>query len=206
MADSSKTDWRLEGEYFETCNCATTCPCIWLKPPTEGECKLLVGWHIERGYLGETRLDGLNVALACYAPGNMHNGNWQVALYLDQRANEKQRIALEQIFGGRFGGQPALLMRFVRKFLGSYCARIDFLANGKRRRMVVEGVAEAEIEGIEGIRGGVPTIDNPPLCVVASHPAAVAKSKRYVYRDQDFHWEFTERNGFYSPFVYGSEC
>lgn len=197
-------DWRLEGEYFEACNCISVCPCIWLNPPSEGECKLLVGWHIDRGHLGATCLDGLNVALACYAPGNMRDGNWQVALYLDRRVNEAQRVALEQIFSGRVGGQPALLMSFVTKVLGSYLAKIDFMADGKRRRMVIEGVAEAEIEGIEGIRGGASTIDNPPLCVVTSHPAAVAKSKRYTYRDPNFHWEFTDRNGFYSPFIYES--
>ncbi len=202
MANMVETDWQLEGEYFETCNCATACPCIWLNPPTEGECKLLVGWHIGRGHFGSTRLDDLNVALACYAPGRMGDGNWQAMLYLDQRVNEDQWVALEQIFTGKVGGQPALLMGLVSQIFGSYLARIDFRAEGKRRRMVIEGVAEAEIEGIDGIRGGVPTIDNPPLCVVSSHPAAVAKSRRYSYRDQGFQWEFTNRNGFYSPFVY----
>jgi hypothetical protein len=204
MADTSiKADWRLEGEYFETCNCAVACPCIWLNPPTEGECKLLVGWHIGRGYLENTRLDGLNVALACYAPGNMRAGNWQAVLYLDRRASEEQRFALEQIFHGRVGGQPALLMGFVSELFGTFPAKIEFLAEGRQRRMTIEGVAEASIEGIEGIRGGVPTIDNPLLCVVTSHPAVVAESKRYSYRDQGFCWEFTDRNGFYSPFVYG---
>src|SRR4051794_35848564 len=42
-----KADWSLNGSYFETCNCETSCPCIWLQPPSEGNCTLLMGWHIE---------------------------------------------------------------------------------------------------------------------------------------------------------------
>lgn len=83
----------------------------------------------------------------------MGDGNWQAVLYLDQRVDEDQWVALEQIFSGRVGGQPALLMGFVSKIFGSYLARIDFRAEGKRRRLVVDGVAEAEIEGIDEIRG-----------------------------------------------------
>lgn len=197
-----QNDWRLEGEYFEACNCMSVCPCIWLNPPSEGDCKLLVGWHIDCGHLGAVRLDGLNVALACYAPGHMQDGNWQAVLYLDQRVDEEQWIALERIFSGHMGGQPALLMSFVTRILGGYLADITFRAEGQQRQMVIEGVAEAKIEGIDGIRGGVPTIDNPPLCVVPSHPAVVAKSTRYVYQDFGFRWDFVGRNGFYSPFVY----
>lgn len=33
--------WNLQGDYFETCNCVTACPCVWLQPPTEGNCKLM---------------------------------------------------------------------------------------------------------------------------------------------------------------------
>ncbi|GAB4358512.1 MAG: DUF1326 domain-containing protein [Methylohalobius sp. ZOD2] len=203
MSKNVEIEWRLEGEYFETCNCEAACPCIWFKPPTDGDCRLLVGWHIKRGRYGATRLDNLNVALACYAPGNMKDGEWQAALYLDERVNEDQWVALEQIFSGQVGGQPALLLGFVTKVLGSQLARIDFRMDGERRRLVIEGVAEAEVEGIQGIRGGVPAIDNPPLCVVSSHPSRVAKSRTYTYQDYGFKWEFSGRNGFYSPFVYG---
>ncbi|MEK6736727.1 MAG: DUF1326 domain-containing protein, partial [Pseudomonadota bacterium] len=34
--------WSLQGSYFEACNCETACPCVWLQPPSEGNCKLLV--------------------------------------------------------------------------------------------------------------------------------------------------------------------
>jgi hypothetical protein len=30
--------WKLEGDYFEGCNCDITCPCTFTEDPDEGEC------------------------------------------------------------------------------------------------------------------------------------------------------------------------
>ena len=68
--------WNLKGTYFETCNCEVACPCVFLSPPTEGECQVLVAWHVDQGKDGEVGLDGLNVAMAITAPG--HHGRDQV--------------------------------------------------------------------------------------------------------------------------------
>jgi hypothetical protein len=48
--------WKVSGTYFEGCNCTISCPCIFLNAPTEGECTLLVGWHIEQGSFGNVAL------------------------------------------------------------------------------------------------------------------------------------------------------
>ena len=32
-------EWKVTGTYFEACNCDVACPCIFLSPPTTGECK-----------------------------------------------------------------------------------------------------------------------------------------------------------------------
>ena len=200
MSETKK--WQLEGSYFETCNCETACPCVWLQAPTEGDCKLLVAWHIETGYLENQTLDNLNVALACYAPGNMPEGNWQAALYIDEQADESQYDALTQIFSGQQGGHLAILMSFVSDVLGIKKVKIDYHEDGKKRFMSIPGIAQAEIEGIQGITGAESSISNPPLCVVSSHPSTVAKSKQYQYQDFDKNWQFSDRNGYYSPFIY----
>ena len=31
------SDWKLEGLYFEACNCDAACPCVFLSPPTMGD-------------------------------------------------------------------------------------------------------------------------------------------------------------------------
>jgi len=37
---------------------------------------------------------------------------------------------------------------------------------------------------------------------VPNRPTVVAKSKRLSYHDHGFDWEFSEKNGFYSPFSF----
>ena len=199
---TEKIDWQLQGSYFETCNCETSCPCIWLQDRSEGDCKLLVAWHIETGHLADQSLDNLNVALACYALGNMKEGNWQAALYIDERANDAQVDAITQIFSGQQGGHLAILMSFVSEVLGIKRVKIDYQEDGKKRRMSIPGIAQAEIESIQGITGEESMISNPPLCVVSSHPAIVAKSNQYQYQDFDKDWQFSDRNGYYSAFIY----
>ena len=199
---SETKNWNLQGSYFETCNCETACPCVWLKPPTEGNCKLLVAWHIEQGHLNDQALDGLNVALACYSPGHMKDGNWQAALYVDERASDPQFDAIVQIFSGQQGGHPAILMSFVTEVLGMKRVKIDYQEQDGQRQLTIPNIAQAEIESIEGITGGQATINNPPLCVVTSHPTVVARSKNYRYKDYDKDWTFSDRNGYFSAFIY----
>lgn len=202
MSQQTQPNWQLQGSYFETCNCEAACPCVWFQPPTEGNCKLLVAWHIEQGHCDRLRLDNLNVALACYAPGHMKEGNWQAALYIDERADEEQEQAISRIFGGQLGGHPAILMSFVSEVIGIRRVRVDYREEGERRLLHIPEIAQAEIEGIKGINGSLSSIANPPLCVVDSHPSQVAKSKQYQYHDHDKHWQFSDRNGYYSPFTY----
>lgn len=195
-------EWKLQGSYFETCNCEVACPCVWLQPPSEGDCKLLVAWHIDKGHFAEQSLNNLNIALACYAPANMKDGNWQAALYIDQRANDAQFDAITQIFSGQQGGHLEILMSFVTEVLGIKKVKIDYKEQGNKRFMSIPDIAQVEIESTQGITGAQSTISNPPLCVVSSHPATVAKSKKYQYQDFDKDWQFNDRNGYYSAFCY----
>jgi len=54
----------------------------------------------------------------------MTEGNWQAVLYLDHRADRGQQQALEDIFCGREGGHPALLMGFVSRVLAMNGIRV----------------------------------------------------------------------------------
>ena len=194
--------WNLVGTYFEACNCEVACPCVFLGPPTTGECTGLVGWHIDKGSFGDVTLDGLNVMLAVYSPGHMLQVKWRVALYLDERATQAQRDALTQIYAGQAGGHPAVLASFVGQVLGVKSVAIDYRAEGKQRSLRVPNLAEAEIEALPGQDGAEITVSNHPVCVAPGYPAVVAKSKRLSYRDHGFQWEVSEKNGYYSAFSY----
>ena len=155
--------WNLKGTYFETCNCHVACPCVFLSPPTEGECGVLVAWHVEQGKDDQTDLSGLNVAMAITAPGTMAQTKWRAALYLDERASDAQKQALTKIFAGKAGGHPEALASFVEDVLGVASVRIDYRAQGKRRSLAIPNIARAEIEAIEGQGGGEVTVSGHPL-------------------------------------------
>ncbi len=194
--------WNLTGTYFEACNCDVACPCVFLSPPTTGECTLFVGWHIDKGDYGSVSLDGLNVALAVHSPGHMATTKWKAALYFDDKASEAQKNALMQIFTGQAGGHPAVLVSFVGEVLGAKSVGIDYHANGKRRSLKIADVVEAEIEAISGAGGAEVTVTGHPLAIAPGYAAMVAKSKKLSYHDYGLQWEISEKNGFFSPFVY----
>jgi hypothetical protein len=194
--------WKLEGHYLEACNCKPACPCVFLSPPTEGDCTVLVGWHIDKGNFGAVKLDGLNASLAVHSPGVMHEVKWKAALYLDDKADAAQKGALTQIFAGQAGGHPARLGAFIGEVLGVSSVPIDFKSEGKRRTLRVGTVGEADIEGIGGATGADVTVNNHPLCIAPGYPAVVARSKALRYKDHGYQWTLSDRNGLYSPFMY----
>lgn len=195
-------NWSLAGTYFEACNCDVACPCVFLSPPTTGDCTVLVGWHIDKGGHGNVALDGLNVALAVHSPGNMVTTKWQAALYFDDKASEAQKNALVQIFTGQSGGHPAVLVSFVGQVLGAKSVGIDYHADGKRRSLKIADIVEAEIEAISGAGGSDVTINGNPLAISPGYAPTVAKSKKLSYHDYGLQWEISDKNGFFSPFAY----
>ena len=194
--------WNLTGTYFETCNCEAACPCVFLSPPSTGECTVLVAWHIDQGRSDDVTLDGLNVALAVYSPGHMMQVPWKAALYLDDKASEGQQTALTQIFAGQAGGHFARLGAHIGEVLGVKRVEMTYEAEGKKRRLRIADVAEAEIQALAGQGDEDITITNHPLCIAPGYSAVVAKSTHLTYRDYGLEWELSEKNGFYSPFHY----
>jgi len=197
-----ETHWKLDGTYFETCNCEATCPCIFLSPPAEGECKVIVSWHIDKGRFGEIQLDDLNVAMFVHSPGNMVEGNWKVALYLDSRADQRQQEGLTRIFSGQAGGHPADLAPLIDQVLGVKTCTIEYEAQGKKRKIRIADIASAEIQAQPGQGEADITVTNHPLAIAPGYPAVVARSKEARYRDHGFELEVTNKNGLYSPFSY----
>jgi hypothetical protein len=195
--------WSIEGTYIEACNCEAACPCIFFSPPTEGECKAIVGWHVAKGSHGDVVLDGLNAALIAYAPGNMKDGQWKVALYLDERGNDKQRAALQGIFSGADGGHIANLGPLIGQVLGARPARITFDKGANDRfRFDVDGAASTDMEPVQGQSGGRVEIKGHPLAVSPGQPVTVSRASHLKINDHGITCDIAGRNGFFAPFAY----
>jgi hypothetical protein len=194
--------WHVNGTYLEACNCEAACPCVFFSPPTEGTCTVLLGWHVAGGEYDETRLSGLNVAMLAHSPGNMKDGNWQVALYLDKRADATQQKALGAIFSGQAGGHPAHLAPLIGNVLGVREAAITFDAKEPLLSLEVGGAGSTQIRQAEGQGGGPVEIAGHPLAISPGFPARLARSESLTIDDFGFKSQVSGRNAFFAPFSY----
>jgi hypothetical protein len=192
--------WRIEGEYFESCNCELLCPCLLSHAqarPTEGHCDVVLAINITNGDCGGIDLSGLRAVQVLTTPGPMAQGNGTLAVYVDNRANDDQRSALEAIFTGRVGGPPSLLAGMVSRRLPTRSAQIDFTADGRRCQVSIPGITNVTVEGVIGAGNQVVWLDN------VGHPfsprLAAAKAGESRYRDHDLVFDNAGRNGHFSP-------
>ena len=155
---SSTPRWKLQGDYFENCNCDVVCPCEvalggqFTAQPTEGYCDVGLAFHIDRGTYGDVSLDGLNVVGVVHTPGPMGEGNWKMALYLDDRANGRQREALQAIFAGAAGGPMAGFAPLVGEVLGVKYAPISYSKDGKKRSVRIPEILEMAIHALPSMK------------------------------------------------------
>jgi hypothetical protein len=197
-------NWKLEGDYFESCNCDTVCPCVFLGNPDRGECDVILSWHIERGQFDNTSLDGLNVVAVFHTPGNMWTGpKWKAALYLDERATKEQADALGKIYSGQVGGFFGVIAGFIGELAGVRQVPIKFEVEGKSRTLQIPSAIDLTIEGLEGAdKSKEVTISNLPIHAVQNIAAVVAKSTKNSYNDHGMKWDNSGKSGFYSRFAY----
>ncbi len=140
--------WSFTADYVESCNCDYGCPCNFNGYPTYGSCQALVLNAIRTGRYGDVSLDGLDLVSAASWPRAIHEGNGTVQLYVDERADEKQRGAILQIFSGRAKGSgPFAMFAATFKFiLPPQFVKIEKKLDGRRSWFKVPGVLEVGLE------------------------------------------------------------
>jgi len=197
MSDQS---WRIEGEYFESCNCELLCPCLLSHaqvPPTEGHCDVVLAIHIAKGACGGVDLSGLNAVQALTTPGPMAQGNGTLAVYIDDRTNDARHAALEAIFTGKAGGPPSIITGMTARRLPTKTAAISFSSDGKVYKLSMAGISDVTVEGVAGAGNQVVWLDN--VAHPFSHRLAAAKGTSSHYKDHSLSFENSGRNGHFSP-------
>ena len=196
--------WNIKGNYVEACDCEAVCPCIFFSPPTDGTCTVMIGWHIDEGIFDGISLDGMNAALLAHSPGHMKDGDWKVALYVDERADEAQNQALMGIFSGQAGGHIANLGPLISEVLGASSAAISINASAGNFSLSVEGLGSAEAQAIEGQGGGAVTVAGHPLAVSPGEKAVVARTSKLSLDDHGYSLEVSGKTAMSAPFSYSS--
>ncbi len=143
---------------------------------------------------GSRVLDGWFLALQL-----MIDGDWTQAIYLDDRANESQRNALERVFTGGAGGTWAILARFVTNRLDTRVVPIRFEDAGRRKSMRIEGCFDTTIDAIRGAeKGREAVLDNVSNQIHASTQTLALGTTRYA--DRTLAFDTTDTRALYSRF------
>ncbi len=206
MAEIPK--WQAAGDWFDVCKCAIPCPCEFAQAPTYGDCEGVLAYHIRKGHFGNVRLDGLNLIGLGSFKGNLWAGETKVTmgLFIDERSDQRQREALQMIFGGRAGGFPAEFAKLVGQMRGIEFVPIDFEVAEDLAywRAEIPGKVVARAEALTGpmTPSGkrVQTL-NPPGSEVG--PGAVAtwgKATADKVNAMGFKWEWAGRSSKHIPF------
>jgi hypothetical protein len=198
------TQWRIQGNYMETCSCDFLCPCPtsgFGARPTNGDCYFGLAYKINRGSYGDVELDGRSFVIVGRTPGVMGEGNWSVGLIVDEGASDGQVDALSKIATGAEGGPMANLAPLIGKVLGVEKRPIEIHTNGMSNSAKAGELLDQANEGVPGANQSEPVyIDN------VGHPSnarlALARSTRSHLHAFGLDWDDVsgKNNGHFSAF------
>lgn len=194
--------WKVEGTYFENCNCTFACPCTvttFASPGTEDRCRVVLAFHITRGAIDGVDVAGLNVAVAADAPAKMLDGNWRVGLIVDDKASKDQADKLAGVFSGQMGGPMAGLAPLIGEVLGIEQKPIEFRESGHKHHVKIGNDVVIEVEDYipEGMT-------EPTRLVGVGHPAntTLTVARPTTSRIKAFGMEFhnQDKSAFSAPY------
>ncbi|HSH07210.1 MAG TPA: DUF1326 domain-containing protein [Burkholderiales bacterium] len=142
-------DWYVEGVSFGNCNCAYGCPCQFEALPTHGSCRGFEVLRIDKGHYGGLELNGLKVAVLYAWPGPIFEGKGELQAVIDERADGRQRAALERMLHGEDTEEAATHWWVFRAMSDTVHATlykpIDYEVDLEARvaRAVIPGVLES---------------------------------------------------------------
>src|SRR3954454_15079803 len=142
--------WNLEGSYFESCSCATICPCtasLALGADLD-YCRALLAFRISTGDVEGLDVGGVGCALVVDSPKVMSDGGWKVGLYISDDASDEQAEALGKVFSGALGGPPAALGPLLGEFLGVERAPMEFKEDGLNHSLKIGDAVDIEINDV----------------------------------------------------------
>jgi hypothetical protein len=204
LPEDSIMAYRLEGRLLEVCDCRVLCPCWIGEDPDNGTCDSVLAYHFDRGTIDGLDVSGRTVAGVAHIPGNVLNGNFRLALYIDEGASDQQFEALVDLYSGKLGGPVAELARLVGELVSVERAAIRFDVDGGRGTLTVGEVSHAELEPYKGPDGSTTTLANTIFSTVPGAPVFVGKATRYrsIHPALGHNIELSGRNALQSTFVF----
>jgi hypothetical protein len=171
--------YHLEGRLLEVCNCRVLCPCWIGEDPDFGTCDTIVAWHFDKGKIDGVDIAGRTIALIAHIPGNILQGNWKAAVYVDDKASPQQKDAILNVYTGKLGGPVADLAKLIGEVVSVESVPISFDVQGGKGTIKVGSAGYAELEPYKSAAGNTTTLTDTVFSTVPGAPVFVGKSTRY---------------------------
>ena len=196
--------YNLEGRLLEVCNCRVLCPCWIGEDPDFGTCDTIVCWHFDKGKIEGVDVAGTTIALIAHIPGNILQGNWRAAVYLDDKVTPQQEEAILGVYTGKLGGPVADLAKLVGEVVSVEKVPIQFDVQGAKGTLKVGNAGYAELEPYQGPSGKPTTLQDTVFSTVPGAPVYVGKSPRYRSKVEKLgiNLDMSGHNALQSTFVF----
>jgi hypothetical protein len=196
--------YHLEGRLLEVCDCRVLCPCWIGEDPDNGTCDSAMAYHFDAGQIEGVDVTGRTIAFVCHIPGNVLQGNFRVAVYVDSNATDAQQEALLKVYAGQLGGPVAEIAKLVGEVVSVERAPITFDVNGGRGTLRISDVTAADLEPYQGADGSTTVLANTIFSTVPGAPVFVGKATRYRSKHAALghDLDMTGHNALQSTFVF----
>ena len=171
--------YHLAGRLLEVCNCRVLCPCWIGEDPDYGTCDTIIAWHFDEGSVGNVDVSGHTVALLAHVPGNILEGNWRAAVYLDDKVSREQEEAILAVYTGKLGGPVGELVKLVGEVVSVQKVPITFEVEGGSGTIRIGNDGYAELEPYRNASGATTTLADTVFSTVPGAPVFVGKSPSY---------------------------
>jgi hypothetical protein len=195
-------NWTIKGDYVEACNCDVVCQCLWMEAPDDNRCIFSSIFHITDGQYGDVDLSGLHAALL----GRGEEGvlldpdtAWHVVLLVDEKADDDQRAALEDIYLGRAGGVFAIAGDTHVESAEVATAPFSFTRDDGEFSVEVGDIISMDVVGKRGFNEELGTVTPHPFTKSTEMKTGKSTTATVSY-DDEFSWDVSENNGFFTDF------
>ncbi len=167
-----------------------------------------MAYHIREGAYGDVRLDDLSVMALAEFDGNLWAGEGQITLglFIDERADERQREALRMVFSGQAGGFMATFAKLIGEVRGIEYVPITFdVADDLAYwRAEIPGKVKASAEALTGPTtppGKRVQLLNPPGSEIGPGQIATwGMATENLVAAHGFQWNWAGKSSKHIPF------
>ena len=171
--------YELRGQFLEACDCSVMCPCWFEEDPDDNECTGIVAWYVEQGIINRVDVSGLITVSVSHHGGHRRGGRARVALFVDERSDDKQQKALINAFTGKLGGPLRELAQLTDEVTEVDRARIVFASDGRSTKLTIGTKVSATMKLLTGQTDRVIGVVDSAMAEMLGTPAEVGRSTRY---------------------------